>query len=168
MNGNLIVCHYYQGRVEAYIDGTLSPLVRRRIGQHLDTCPHCYAFYQQRRVMRHQLLAAVPAVGRSHAPDFDRLWGAIRADLPQMQPQYKRAQWYYGVIMALLVAMMTLPMLLQGAKLSANLPLQPRPQSDATATPAHYHASVTLAAATQHGRAVFATPPTLPEPNHRQ
>ena len=166
MNLNFIVCHYCQTHIDAFIDGTLHLRARRRVGRHIDNCTACYRVYVNRRELRRELQASMPLVGRDHIPDFDRMWGAIRAELPRSRPRY--TQFRYGLVMLLLLLVMVVPFMLGNSDLTRTPPDQPRPHTETlTETPERGDPPATaVASATQNSRDSFNTPPTLPEPDH--
>lgn len=168
MNLYFVACHYCKSQLDAFIDGSLSPRARRRVARHIDTCPACYRVYANRRDLRRELQASIPLVGRDHTPDFDRMWGAIRAELPRPRPRY--TQFRYGLVMLMLVLVLVVPLTLGNSDLTRTPPDQPRPQGElATETPDHADPAATaIASATQHSRDDLSTPPTLPEPDHGQ
>jgi anti-sigma factor RsiW len=165
MNVKFLTCKFYQRQIDAYLDKTLNMRARRRLARHIDECPSCYRAYAQRRDLRRDLESAVSLVGRHHEPDFDRMWGTIRAELPQ--PRYQ-TQFRYGLVGLMLLLALLVPFTMGNRDLARHVPDQPKPHTDpATETPVASQlvaAATEVAPATQAQDLVLETPPTLPEP----
>jgi len=163
-----LACKLCQRQIDSYLDRTLSLHARRQMAQHIDECPACYRTYVQRRDLRRELQRSVPLVGRHHHPDFDRMWGAIQAELPQ--PRYQTS-FQYGLVALMLLLALLVPFTMDNRDLVRALPDQPRPHTEiATETPVggQWAVAATLAApATAETEPALATPPTLPEPNNK-
>ena len=165
MSVKFLVCKFYQRQIDSYLDKTLNVRARRRLARHLDVCAACYRAYAQRRNLRRDLQGAVVLVGTHYQPDFDRMWAAIRTELPQ--PHYQ-TPFRYGLAVLMLLLALLVPFTMGNRDLVRTLPEQPKPQLDpATETPigSQMVAAATLVApATQAKPFILATPPTLPEP----
>lgn len=165
MNLKFLLCKLYQRQIDAYLDKRLSPRARRRLARHIDECPACYRAYVQRRELRRELQAGVPLLGRHHQPDFDRMWEAVRAELPQPRHQ---VSFRYGLAALMLLLALLVPFTMGNRDLMHALPDQPEPNADfITETPpgGQAIAAATLAAPnTYENDLELATPPTLPEP----
>lgn len=161
-----LTCYVCQRQMDAFLDGTLAPRARRRLAGHIDECPACYRVYVERRELQRDLQQALPLVGqRDHKPDFDRMWGAIRAELPQPPSQ---RPFRFGLVALMLLLALVVPFTMGNRDLARALPDQPRPQLETVAktpTGSQPVASATLVAATSHdSNFVFAIPPTQPQP----
>ena len=165
MRVKFLICKFYQRQIDSYLDKTLNTRAKRRLARHIDDCPACYRAYAQRRNLRRDLQDAVMLVGTHHRPDFDRMWGAIRAELPQ--PHYQ-APFRYGLAVLMLLLALLVPFTMGNRDLARTLPEQPKPHVDpATETPvgSQLVAAATLVSpATRSNEFVLASPPTLPEP----
>lgn len=166
-----LICRHTQKNLDAFIDNTLPQRARRRIARHIDLCPTCYQEFVRRRDLRRELQHSLPLVGRSHAPDFERLWGSIRAELPRSGPRYM--QFRYGLAAFMLLLALLVPFTMGHQELSA-IPQQPSPQTEAsTQTPAGTDkplvVATAIASSTETSSLVEGTsPPTLPEPDLNQ
>jgi anti-sigma factor RsiW len=159
---NFLICHYTRPRLDAFIDGELSPRVRRRVAQHLDRCPHCDRRYIQRRALRRELQRALPLVGHAVEPDYAALWQGIRSELPRRTPPRK---FRYGLVMMMIMLALVVPFTMGNGRVTQTPPQQPVPQVQA-GTVAHdvtdtQPLATAVASATQAGDT---TPPTIPEP----
>jgi len=165
---NFLMCRFVQRNLDAFLDGRLSPRARRRLAHHIDTCSACYRVYAQQRDLRRELHAALPLAGHDHRPDFDRMWGAIRAELPRPQP--RQTQFRYGLVALVLLLTLLTPLTMGNHELTRPVPSQPAPHPDAatetperTGEPAALSTAV-ASSATLSVHAQGTTPPTLPEP----
>lgn len=118
-------CHYCQAHLQAYMDGELSPKVRRRVSQHLDRCPACYNVYAQRRDFSRELQQTLPLVGQQYAPNFKKMWGAIQSELPQPQPRMYQAR--YGLALLAFTLMLIVPFTMGHRDMSRMPPSPPAP-----------------------------------------
>ena len=161
----LLVCKFYARQIDSYLDKTLNLRARRRFARHIDDCATCYRAYVRRRDLRRDLQGAVALVGRDHTPDFDRMWGAIRDELPQ--PRYQ-APFRYGLAALMLLLALMVPFTMGNRDLGRAVPDQPQPHTDlATETPVGSQlvaAATQIAPATEAHVYILGTPPTLPEP----
>lgn len=157
-----LICRYVHLQLDAFLDSRLSPRVRRRVVRHIDTCPACYQAYARQRDLRRDLQATVPLVGRGAAPDFDRMWSAIRTELPRPQP--RQTQFRYGLVMLLLVMALIVPLTMGNHDLTRTVPEHPMPQTEAsTQTPDRITEPDIIVTLTSSP--AQQTPPTLPEPD---
>lgn len=159
-------CRVYRLQLDAFLDGRLAPRARQRLACHLDHCPACDRVYNLRRDLRRELTQAVPLVGRDHAPDFDRMWQAVRAELPR--PVSRQMPFRYGLVMLLVVVALLVPFTLGHHDGARPIPNQPVPQLEqATRTPDRSGpvAQMTAVASVTLDSSQAALPPTLPEPD---
>jgi anti-sigma factor RsiW len=165
-----LICRYVRANLDKFLDGDLSIGARRRVARHVDTCPACYAAYTQRRDLRRDLQQALPLVGRTPAPDFNRMWDVIRADLPRPQ----RTQFRYGLVMLILTLALLVPLTMGNHELARPAAYAAVPHTEvSTETPDH--AGEPVAAATLTAASTITSdlvretaPPTLPEPDPGQ
>ncbi len=163
-----IFCRYTQSRLDHYLDSALPVRTRRLVARHLDSCPACYQEYTRRRDLQRELRQGLPLVGRGHEPDFDRMWGAIRSELPRSRPRY--AQFRYGLVAFVLLLALLVPFTMGNHELSV-VPQQPSPQTAAstetpTSTDEARMVSTAIASATEVSSLDGdPAPPTLPEPD---
>lgn len=166
----LLACRYYHSKLDAFVDGRLSPRARRRLARHMDHCPACYRAYTRRRDLQQDLRQTVPLVGRDHAPDFDRIWGAVRTELPQP----RRPQFRYGVAVLLLLLALLVPFTMGNHELTRVIPEHPVPHAEpSTETPERTDepqmmATVAASSTMASSLAQETAPPTLPEPDGNQ
>jgi anti-sigma factor RsiW len=163
---NCLVCHYTRMNLDAFIDGELSPRVRRRVAQHLDRCSHCDRRYVQRRQLRRELQQALPLVGHHIEPDYAALWQGIQVELPRRTPPRR---FRYGLVMMMILLALVVPLTMGNGRVTESLPEQPVPQVQA-GTEAHQETEPQpLATAVASSmRAGQGTPPTIPEPLSRR
>ena len=108
-------------------------------------------------------------MGRDHTPDFDRMWGAIRRELPRSQP--RRASFRLGLVALMLLMALVVPLTMGNHELMHPVPYQPVPPSEpAIETPDRTEEppmlATQVASATMTSRSTNQiTPPTLPEPD---
>lgn len=163
---NWLICRYCRANLDAFLDQTLAPRGRRRVARHIDSCPTCYDAYTRRRELWRELQQNIPLVGRSHTPDFERMWQAVRVEIPR--PQTRRAQYRYGFVALLLLLALFVPFTMGNHELTWAVPVPPVPEVEAsTETPASTDSPklvVTVAAASTD-MARDSAPPTLPEPD---
>lgn len=163
---NWWLCRYSRANFDAFLDGTLAPRARRRIARHLDACPACYEAYSRRRDLRRDLQQTIPLVGRNHTPDFERMWNAVRVEIPR--PQSRRTQYRYGFAALLLLLALLVPFTMGNHELTRAVPVPPVPAIEvSTETPASADAPELVATVAASSTAPNNAPPTLPEPDVR-
>ena len=68
--------HIPEGRLQAFVEGWLSPAERREVERHLEGCPACSAVHQELAALRR---LARRAIGELHpAPDVEAAWGEVK------------------------------------------------------------------------------------------
>lgn len=165
---NWLMCRYCRANLDAFLDNRLAPRARRRVAKHIDSCPACYDAYTRRRDLRRELQQGIPLVGRSHTPDFERIWSAVRVEIPR--PQTRRTQYRYGFVALLLLLALLVPFTMGNHELTRAVPVPPVPETEASSeTPASADDPelVATVAASSTNMAQESAPPTLPEPDLR-
>jgi anti-sigma factor RsiW len=160
------MCRYCRANLDAFLDSTLALRARRRVARHIDSCPTCYDVYTRRRQMRRELQQNIPLVGRRHTPDFDRIWSAVRVELPR--PQARHTRYRYGFVALLLLVALLVPFTMGNHELTRAVPVPPVPETEAsTETPisADGPELVATVAVSSTNMAQETAPPTLPEPD---
>lgn len=166
---NWLMCRYCRANLDAFMDRALTPRARRRVARHIDSCPSCYEVYTLRRELRRELQQAIPLVGRGHTPDFERIWGAVRVEIPR--PSGRQAQFRYGFAALLLLLALLVPFTMGNHELTRAVPVPPVPYTDVSnETPASAEepqlvATVAASSTTSSSPAQETAPPTLPEPD---
>jgi anti-sigma factor RsiW len=163
---NLLICRYCRANLDAFLDSTLAPRARRRVARHIDSCATCYDAYTRRRDLRRELQQGIPLVGRNHTPDFDRIWSAVRVEIPRLQA--RRTRYRYGFAVLMLLLALLVPFTMGNHELTRAVPVPPVPETEAsTETPASADAPELLATVAVSSTAQDSAPPTLPEPDVR-
>lgn len=150
---------YCRVHMAAYLEGTLSVTVRRRVAHLIDTDSACYAEYVRQREMRRELTASLPRVGKPSQTRLDALWTAIQADLmpnaqrrvihPTLLP-FRARYGFAGMAIGLLVM---LPLTVGSGGVSFALPNQPEPRTQVmTATASAPQVAFILQTATPQRR----------------
>ena len=117
---------------------SLSPKMQRRVGQHLDTCPVCYAAYLAQRDLSSELSASLTRIGQPSVPQLGRMWSAIQTDIQRPRPVPRRSTGRYGVALLILVLALLLPWSLDQqpvVRAIPNHPVAPASTADVTAAP---------------------------------
>ncbi len=165
---NWLICRFSRANLDNFLDSTLAPRARRRVARHIDACPACYDAYNRRRDLRRELQQGIPLIGRSHTPDFERMWNAVRVEIPRPA---RRTQFRYGFVALLLLLALLVPFTMGNHELTRAVPVPPVPQTDAsneTPTSADGAELVATVAASSTNTSTLAqetAPPTLPEPD---
>ncbi|RMG76450.1 MAG: hypothetical protein D6711_03855 [Chloroflexi bacterium] len=118
---------YCRSRMVAYINGELPPRVRRRMAQYIDTCPRCYAEYVRQRELQHELKMRVPGIGIPEAGQIERIWNAVQ--LQMQQPTVATPHLRYGVLIAVMVVLLMIPLFVSQPAVEASVATQPQPQT---------------------------------------
>ena len=111
--------------------------MQRRVGNHLDECPVCYAAYIAQRELSSELSAGLYRLGQPNAPQMSRMWSAIQADLDRPHPVARRGTGRAGVALLILTLVLLLPWSLDKQRVVHAIPNQPpAPASTAGVTEA--------------------------------
>lgn len=125
-------CTDYRAYLPAYIERELSPLMRRRVGAHLDRCESCYTAYVQQREVSRELRQQVPLIGRADAPRLNRIWTAVQGEMAcPRSSAFRRIPARYQITTIILVVGLLLPSLgfqaLRHGQVVMALPVPPTP-----------------------------------------
>jgi len=98
---------YCKSRMVAYVNGELSPKLRRRMAWYIEQYPECYAEYRRQRELRHELTSQLPVVGIPQAGQLQRLWRVIEGEVSKPTPFITSLQqaMTYGLFVSALVWM---------------------------------------------------------------
>lgn len=134
-----MTCSDMSGRLDEYVDGTLTPDLVRQVEEHLAGCDRCRAELAGLR----SILADARALPRTVLPSKD-LWSGIEARLPAMssaalpllprRPPLQRPLVLFAAALFLLLAGATLATLYQRAREGATSTFALEQQRYATAT----------------------------------
>jgi anti-sigma factor RsiW len=72
---------YCKWRMTAYVNGELSPAMRRRMARYIDAYPECYADYRRQRDMQRELNDRLPIFGVPQGGQLQRLWRVIEGEV---------------------------------------------------------------------------------------
>ncbi|MBZ0285978.1 MAG: zf-HC2 domain-containing protein [Anaerolineae bacterium] len=123
-----IQCGECRSHLAAFIQGDVSPLLRRRIARHIDHCPACYNVYLQELDLMRDLKRSVPLIGNGHQPSFDAIWSEIQSEIVKPKPGLPRFHMRYGLAMLALVMVFLVPLSMGNQHLTlASPPTQPSP-----------------------------------------
>jgi predicted anti-sigma-YlaC factor YlaD len=167
-----MTCHDCRAHLPGYIHRELSPLVRRRVGAHLDKCEACYAVYTSQREVARELTQQVPLIGQADAPRLGKIWSSIQVEMARpRRSTLSRIPRRRGFAIVILVLVLLLPSLgfhaLQQRQVAMALPVPPTP----TETSERTSQAVAMATATCNcaiqAAATAAPEVTLPaQPNY--
>lgn len=124
-------CRHCQARMSAYVNGEVSPQVRRRMARHLHTCSRCYAVYQRESQLRNLLERDLPPFGVAGRTQLSAIWVEVRAELTQHKTAVRRPSQHimrYGFVVALMLVVMFLPMALYDEAVSVTVPAPALPE----------------------------------------
>lgn len=123
--------HYCKRHLSAYVDGDISPTVRRRMARYIDTNPRCAELYRQYRAVSCEIAATLPAFGRPDTAGLDRIWSGIQAEInPRPVPLRQHVQYRlrYAVGVLVVFALVWIPLLVADTPVGAISPAtQPDP-----------------------------------------
>jgi anti-sigma factor RsiW len=131
-------CRYCKSRLTAYIQGELAPKSRRRIARHLDECSSCYMEYVRQRDLSDQLAVRVPVIGQPKAPQLQKIWAGIQADMQPPKRTARRRYPYqarYGLVALAMVLVLLVPLILGNRNVPFSVPSQPAPPTAVTQAP---------------------------------
>ncbi len=132
-------CHYTRTRLHGYLNRELPVQERRLVGQHLDNCPQCQAFYQRQRLLSRDLERELPRFGMPQPYQLQQVWANVQAQLalgalPNSAPMPSR--WWYSVAVVVLMLFLALPVVSGRSRAHMLPPLPPSPMLQyKTATP---------------------------------
>lgn len=72
---------YCKSRMVAYVNGELSPTLRRRMAWYIEKYPECYVEYRRQRELRHELTSQLPIIGVPQTGQLQRLWRVIEGEV---------------------------------------------------------------------------------------
>lgn len=94
----------------AFVEGTLPPRSRQRIGRLIDECPECYREYVRVRETLRELRTQMPGLGQPTASQMERIWSGIASTMhtsavvPAQPPHgYKVSAAAVALLVALLL-----------------------------------------------------------------
>ena len=140
---------YCKTRMVAFLNGELSPKVRRRVARYIDECSDCYSEYIRQRELQQELKYRLSVFGAPGPGQLDWIWEAVQDELQWTREAHVRP-WYlrYGLVTLVFVLAMFLPLMLLGDEVaSAVMVTQPTPGDSygAVITSAPYPTSVAVA-----------------------
>lgn len=121
----------------AYLNGELSPRARRRIARYIEADAACYNEYIRQRDLARELSCEVPLVGQPTAPQLDRIWAAVQAELTPANPHpFRRSSRMgrstgsarYGLVGMAVALVLALPFTLGNGTVAFAIAPQPAPQ----------------------------------------
>lgn len=77
----LIQILYCRWRMVAYVNGELSPAIRRRMARYIEQYPACYAEYRRQRELRLELSERLPIYGIPQGGRIQQLWCSIEREV---------------------------------------------------------------------------------------
>jgi hypothetical protein len=123
-----IQCGECRSHLAAFIQGDVSPLLRRRVARHIDHCPACYNLYLRELDLTRDLKRSVPLIGKGQQPAFDAIWSEIQSEIRGPKPGLPRFHMRYGLAMLALVIVFLVPLTMGNQRLTlASPPTQPVP-----------------------------------------
>lgn len=132
-------CHTCQTKLVPYLHRQLSPRLQRRVSQHLDGCPVCYAAYLSQHELSNELSAGLKRIGQPNVPQMQKMWAAVNADMQRPQTVSRRPLGRYGVVLLIFVLALVLPWSLDKQSVVHAIPNQPLPATTASVTEAPLH-----------------------------
>lgn len=122
----MISCKHCQKHLVTYIHRELPPKQHRKVAEHLDHCPICYALYLEHKRMANDLGRVVPTINAGRPPTFDRVWAAVRLDTARRTSNYYPLR--YGMAMVAVTLLLLVPFALgRSSQVLAEPPTQPAP-----------------------------------------
>lgn len=139
---------YAKARMAAYINGEVSPAMRRFIAQQIDTHDDVHRCYTQHRAAKRELERELPTFGRASEMQLDALWTSIQTQLNQPEPAATapvratpRYSLGYGLAMVLCAMALLLPLSMDATRAQASFTPQPQHPSpeftEVATTPAY-------------------------------
>lgn len=104
---------YCKRHMVGFIDGQLTPKVRRRVARYIDECPDCYREYVRQRDLQNELKAHFSLMGLPDAGQLSQMWRGVQAELHYNAASY-RFRLRYGVLTAIVVLTLMFAPLLFG------------------------------------------------------
>lgn len=121
-----LTCHACQSKLVAYLHRQLPLAMLHRVGQHLDSCPVCYAAYIAQRDLSSELGASLLRFGQPENAQLGRMWAAIQADIQRPRTVARRPPLgRYGVALLMLALALLLPWSLGKSPVVNAVPHQP-------------------------------------------
>ncbi|MDE2821090.1 MAG: hypothetical protein OXT68_06905 [Chloroflexota bacterium] len=130
---------YCKVHMAKYLSGDLSDVTRRRIARFIDESQDCYEEYLRQREITEQLQRNLPVFGRADSQRLDNIWVSLQSELAPAatgalpHPSYPAS--YPGntpigqsLFMALLAAILLLPLAIGFHTSVASIDLPPRPK----------------------------------------
>jgi anti-sigma factor RsiW len=101
---------YCKRYMVGFIDGQLTPKVRRRVARYIDNCPDCYREYIRQRDLQNELKAHFALVSQPDTVQLSRMWRGVQSEMHYTSS--RRFRLRYGVLTAIVVlALMFAPLL---------------------------------------------------------
>lgn len=129
---------YCKVHMAKYLSGELSDTTRRRIARYIDESRDCYEEYLRQRQVTDQLQRNLPTFGRPDSQRLANIWVTLQSELAPTTGALPIHNNYYffgnstfghSLFMALLAAVLLLPLAIGFHTSVATVDLPPRPQS---------------------------------------
>jgi anti-sigma factor RsiW len=155
-------CRECRAHLPAYLHRELKPRLRRRVAQHLNGCPACYAQYRAHRDLAQELSSVLPRVGAADSSRLGKIWSGVQMEMAQ--PKASRYRARFSMAAAALVATLALPWALGSHQRVLAVPDPPTPQTTTLRDTPAVETDVAVATAEAPSVTSAAPPATPPAP----
>ncbi|NDJ60114.1 MAG: zf-HC2 domain-containing protein [Chloroflexi bacterium] len=121
-------CNHCRSHLIGYINRELTPAARRRVAEHLDSCPACYSVYLRKRDAAHELANGLTLIGRSDAPQLGDIWNAVQSGMAGPRRRPWQFQKQHSLVVLLLIIGLLLPWSFTQRQVVLAVPVPPTPR----------------------------------------